>query len=168
VPARPRGADRNDRDEGDAEVRQHGSKRRRRRAAAREGGVHNRDELQPSDHPRRPLILSRTVSGTTLFGTVLTAGGLWTQPNPTKNKWKYRDPNDPPATGIKKALLSEVDPTGIYRLKVIGKSTSIAGPLGMGEGIRALVEISQGGSGICAAGNLATCTSSSTQDRCGP
>jgi Thrombospondin type 3 repeat len=114
------------------------------------------------------LRLSRTVSGTTLFSTTLAAGGFWTQPNPSKNKWKYRDTNDTPASGIKKAILGEVDPSGIYRLKVVGKNTSIAGPLGAGEGIRALVEISQTPSGVCAAANLTTCTSSSTQDRCGP
>ena len=114
------------------------------------------------------LRLSRTVSGTTLFSTTLAAGGFWSQPNPTKNKWKYHDPNVTPASGIKKAILGEVDPSGIYRLKVIGKNTSIAGPLGAGEGIRALVEISQTPSGVCAAANLTTCTSSSTQDRCGP
>jgi hypothetical protein len=125
------------------------------------GGVYDPDTTHDV-HVR----FTDSVDGDTLFSATLAAGGFWTQPNPTKNLWKYKDTAY--TVGVKTALLKEFGSGGDYFLKVIGKGASAGDNLEVGSGISVLMEIESGGVGECRSSTLATCTSSSSKDLCFP
>jgi hypothetical protein len=113
------------------------------------------------------VTLADAGTGATIFATTLTtASGFWTQPNPAKLSWKYKDPSPTPVAGVKTAKLKE-SPTGsmTYAFKAIGKGANIAGPLA-GPGITTSVEMLP--AGLCFSVTNSTCTSSATKDTCFP
>ena len=119
------------------------------------------------------VTLRNTTTSAALYsGVMTTASGLWTQPNPAKEKWIYKDADTtvPPGTDVKKAKLMELSPAGSnnYRLKVIGKGANlISGPINPAtDDIKATVEISP--AGVCFETTLATCSSTATKDICLP
>jgi len=108
-------------------------------------------------------------TGATMFSASLTsASGLWSQPNPLKLLWKYKDLASPTSVGVKKALLKET-PAGsmAYQFKMIGKDADIAGPL-VGPGVTAILEIESFGVGVCFSATNSTCTSTASGDKCNP
>jgi hypothetical protein len=116
--------------------------------------------------------LAETASGAVLFSADLTsASGLWTQPNPAKPKWIYRDasPSTPPgAPGVKKAILSEKPPgSGTFQFKMIGKEANIApGFSAATDDVTLLLEIEPAGGGLCFTDTLGTCSARPTKDFC--
>jgi hypothetical protein len=113
--------------------------------------------------------LTKTTTGATLFTATLAAGGFWSQPSSAVKKWIYKDPTVPTTVGVKKALLKET-PSGsaAYRLKLIGKEATIAGPLAPADGVRIVLEIESAGVGVCFDATLTTCASSAARDLCTP
>jgi hypothetical protein len=118
------------------------------------------------------VTLSNTGNDGIMFAASLTtASNLWTKPNPARLRWLYREPLSPPPLGVRLAKLYE-KPSGSqsYTLKLIGKGTNIANaPLSIAtDDTRLTVEIEAGGSGLCFATTLATCTSAGGRDICKP
>jgi len=118
------------------------------------------------------VTLTNTTTGATLFSASLTsASGLWSQPNPARKKWIYKDlaPSTPPGSpGVKKALLAEKPPgSGNFQFKMIGKEADIAaGFSAAGDDILLTLEIGPTGGGLCLTDTLGTCTAKPTKDFC--
>jgi hypothetical protein len=114
--------------------------------------------------------LTDTSDGSTMFSVNLAAGAPWSQPNPAKLLWKYKDLAVPTATGIKTALLKEVPPaSGSFQFKMIGKDAGISdATLGAGGDIAVTLEIESGGVGVCHAVTLTDCLSTAAKDLCKP
>jgi hypothetical protein len=108
--------------------------------------------------------------GSTLFDVTLPAMSLWTQPDPAKLLWKYRDTAPVTATGIKTALLKEVPPgSGTFMFKMIGKDASLVQNMGGAGPLKVTLEIEAGGAGECHEVTLPACTFvPSVKDSCQP
>jgi hypothetical protein len=118
------------------------------------------------------VTISNTGNAGIMFAASLTtASNLWTQPNPARLRWLYREPLSLPPLGVRLAKLYE-KPSGSqsYTLKLIGKGANIANaPLNIAtDDVGLTIEIESGGSGVCFATTLATCASAGGRDICKP
>jgi YVTN family beta-propeller protein/cysteine-rich repeat protein len=116
--------------------------------------------------------VTNTGTATPIFSTTLPAGGLWSQPNPAKNKWLYKDTANPVTAGVKRMLIKEVPAgSGTYRFVIVGKHADLtSAPLSPAtDDVRVVVEIEDGFAGECAGVTLASCVNKSVaKDLCQP
>jgi hypothetical protein len=116
------------------------------------------------------VTLSKSSGGILFAASLTTASGFWSQPNPLRKKWKYRDLTLPPTVGVRTALLIE-RPAGSasYVFRLVGLQTNIAGPLAPADDIVVTLELEPvGGTPICVSGTLTTCTNRPSKDFCTP
>jgi hypothetical protein len=128
--------------------------------------------LNPIGGDNVHLTLRNTISGATIYAVDFIPAN-WAQPNPLKKKWVYTDRTGA-ANGARKALLKEptaVTPPGsnFYKFRLSpAKDTNIPGPLMIGDGVLAIVEVQSGFAGICFAASADTCTYGPAKDVCLP
>jgi hypothetical protein len=119
------------------------------------------------------VTLFNTGSGGKIFQAVLpTASLLWTQKNPAKKQWSYKDKNKPTIAGVSSMSIKEKKAgTNEFDVKITGRDadlSTVEAPLGPGDGVEILIEIESAGAGECMSGTLATCASKGTKDLCTP
>jgi hypothetical protein len=117
------------------------------------------------------IALSNT-NGGKIFEAVLPASSmLWTQKNPAKKAWSYKDKSKPPATGIASMQIKETKNAGQFSVKITGRDTNL-GPLDVpftpGDALYLVIEVDGPGGSVCVDGTLETCVSKGTKDLCSP
>jgi hypothetical protein len=91
----------------------------------------------------------------------LSAGSAWTQSDPTRLRWRFRNQ-------YFRARVKETTTPGTFALGARGSRSHVTERLASGGDLMVAVEIEAGGTGVCHAVTLATCTSTSARDLCFP
>jgi hypothetical protein len=115
------------------------------------------------------VTLVNTGTAATVFSVNLAAGPPWTQADPSRKKWKYLELISPPPLGVRKVSIVESPAgSGIYKFKMTGKLTNIAGPaINLAtDQLQAVVEIEQAGAGVCFSRTAQRCSQGATNDKC--
>jgi hypothetical protein len=115
----------------------------------------------------------RPDGGILFSGSMTAASGKWTQKDPAKKKWNYKDTASPPAARIRTAQIKEVlVGSDAYDFKMTGKSADIRNaPLAPAtDDLKLTIEIEPSGGGSCFEYTLNSCVNntSGTKQTCSP